>query len=54
MFEVENLAAATEAARTAGGTVVMEAGPIPGVGTLGQVLDPNGVLVGLLQPEEAA
>lgn len=51
--EVADLAASLEAARAAGGRIVMEAGPIPGVGTLGQVLDPNGVLVGLLQPEDA-
>lgn len=50
--QVENLEASIEAARTAGGTVIMESAPIPGVGTLSQVLDPNGVLVGLLQPEE--
>jgi hypothetical protein len=31
----------------------MEAVPISGVGILGRVLDPNGVLVGLLQTEEA-
>jgi predicted enzyme related to lactoylglutathione lyase len=51
--EVEELAASLEAAPEAGGMVVMEAAPIPGFGTLGQVLDPNGVLVGLLQPVDA-
>ena len=49
--QVDDLTAAIESARSAGGTVVMEAAPISGVGTLGQVLDPNGVLIGLLQPE---
>ena len=51
--QVEDLAAAVEKARAAGGTIVMEDAPIPGVGTLAQVLDPNGVLVGLLQPAPA-
>lgn len=49
--QVDDLAAAVERARAAGGTIVMEAAPIPGVGNLAQVLDPNGVLVGMLQPE---
>ena len=51
--QVEDLAAAVEKARAAGGTIVMEDAPIPGVGTLAQVLDPNGVLVGLLQSAPA-
>lgn len=51
--QVEDLAATVEKARAAGGTVIMENAPIPGVGTLAQVLDPNGVLVGVLQPVEA-
>jgi hypothetical protein len=49
--EVDDLAVAVERARTAGGTIVMEGDPIPGVGMLAQVLDPNGVLMGMLQPE---
>jgi predicted enzyme related to lactoylglutathione lyase len=51
--EVDDLAAAVEKARTAGGTIVVESVPILGVGTHAQVLDPNGVLVGLLQPVPA-
>ena len=51
--EVDDLAAAVEKARAAGGTIVVENAPIPGVGTHAQVLDPNGVLVGLLQPAPA-
>jgi predicted enzyme related to lactoylglutathione lyase len=51
--QVGDLAESVEKARAAGGTVLLENSPIPGVGTLAQVLDPNGVLVGLLQPAAA-
>ena len=51
---VDPVAVAIKSARNLGATVVMEAGPISGVGTFGRVLDPNGVPIGLLQPETAA
>ena len=51
--QVDDLAASVEKTAAAGGTVIMESAPIPGVGTLAQVLDPNGVLIGLLQPEDS-
>lgn len=52
--EVDNLAAYVDKVRSAGGEVVLEASPIPGVGTLAQARDPNGVLFGIMQPEEGA
>ncbi len=51
--EVDDLAAALERVRAAGGSVVQEPMPIPGVGTHSYVLDPNAVLVGLLQPDRS-
>jgi predicted enzyme related to lactoylglutathione lyase len=50
-MEVDDLRGAVERCRTAGGTIVVDEAPIPGVGTLAQVSDPAGVLFGLLQPE---
>jgi predicted enzyme related to lactoylglutathione lyase len=49
-MEVDDLAATLDRVREAGGTVVMEASPIPGVGTLAQAFDPNGVLFSMLEP----
>lgn len=49
--ETDNLAETVAKARAVGGTVLLENAPIPGVGILAQVLDPNGVLVGIMQPE---
>jgi predicted enzyme related to lactoylglutathione lyase len=53
-MEADDLASAVERARRAGGTVLLDEAPIPGVGWLAQVLDPNGVLFGIMQPDENA
>jgi predicted enzyme related to lactoylglutathione lyase len=50
-MEVADLAAAVARWRDAGGEVVIETAPIPGVGTLAQVRDPAGTTFGLLEPE---
>ncbi len=51
--EVEDLAAALDRVREAGGRADQEPSPIPGVGLHAYARDPNGVVVGLLQPERA-
>lgn len=50
-MEVDDLAAAVERCRLAGGEVIVAEAPIPGVGMLAQIRDPAGVLFGLLEPE---
>lgn len=52
--ETNDLAEAVERARAAGGRVLLDRAPIPGVGWLAQVLDPNGVLFGIMQDDEHA
>jgi predicted enzyme related to lactoylglutathione lyase len=49
-MEVDDLAEAVQRVRDAGGTVAMDSSPIPGVGTLAQAFDPNGVMFGMLEP----
>lgn len=49
-LEVEDLAEAVARVREAGGTIVTDRAPIPGVGDLAEALDPNDVLFGMLQP----
>jgi hypothetical protein len=49
--QVDDLAGSVAKARDLGATIVNDSMPIPGVGTLAQVLDPNGVLIGIMQPE---
>lgn len=53
-MEVGDLRAATARVREAGGTVVVDRAPIPGVGWLATATDPNGVLFGLMQPDTEA
>jgi len=49
-MEVDDLAEAVQRVRDAGGTVAMDSSPIPGVGTLVQAFDPNGVMFAMLEP----
>jgi predicted enzyme related to lactoylglutathione lyase len=53
-MDVEDLDATVERVREAKGTVVFERAPIIGVGWLAQVLDPNGVLIGIMESDETA
>lgn len=50
IVEVDDLTSAIDRVREAGGTADQEPAPIPGVGLHAYVRDPNGVVVGLLQP----
>ncbi|MFG1911844.1 VOC family protein [Kribbella sp. NPDC048928] len=50
-IEVDDLEAALEAARVAGGTPVGEIQELPGVGRLSYVRDTENVLIGLRSPE---
>lgn len=47
-------AAACQAARDSGGTVLREPWPVPGVGTLAILAGPDGGAFGILQPESSA
>jgi predicted enzyme related to lactoylglutathione lyase len=49
-IEVDDLDAALDAARGAGGEPVGEVQDLPGVGRLSYLRDPEGVLIGLRQP----
>jgi predicted enzyme related to lactoylglutathione lyase len=53
-METDDLDGTVRRARAAGGSVLLERAPIPGVGWLAQVRDPNGVLMGIMQPDEHA
>jgi predicted enzyme related to lactoylglutathione lyase len=53
-MEAADLDQTVERVRQAGGTVLLARAPIPGVGWLAQVLDPNGVLVGIMEADESA
>jgi predicted enzyme related to lactoylglutathione lyase len=48
--QVEDLTKAVARVREAGGTIMTERSPIPGVGDLAQAVDPNGVVFGMLEP----
>ncbi len=49
--EVADLEATVDKAVALGGNKIMEPTPVPGVGLVSMVLDPDGNLVGVLQPE---
>jgi len=51
---VEAVDAAVAKSLTLGGTVALPKMPIPGVGWLAYVKDPDGNILGLLQPDEKA
>jgi predicted enzyme related to lactoylglutathione lyase len=53
-MEVDDLDDCTAKITEAGGTVLVERAPIPGVGWLATATDPNGVLFGLMQPDSQA
>lgn len=53
-METDDLDEAVDRVRQAGGSVLLARAPIPGVGWLAQALDPNGVLIGIMQPDESA
>ena len=53
-IEAADLDQTVERARQAVGTVLLARAPIPGVGWLAQILDPYGVLVGIMEPDESA
>ncbi len=48
---VTDLEEALAAVKAAGGAVAMAPEPIPGVGMLATITDPEGNIIGLLQPE---
>lgn len=50
---VEDLEAALEAAKAAGGTVLREPFEVPGTGTIAMVKDAGGAALGLMLPVEA-
>ena len=50
--EVEDLDATVEKAKAAGGAVAMEKIPAPTVGWVAYVTDPQGTVMGLMQPDE--
>lgn len=49
-IQVEDLDAAIAAVKSAGGTVPGEFHDLPGVGRVGYITDPQGVMIGLKQP----
>lgn len=51
-FQVEDMADTLARAEQQGGTVVMQPQQIPGVGAIAMVQDPDGIVIGLLKPEE--
>jgi predicted enzyme related to lactoylglutathione lyase len=51
---VEAVDAAVAKSLTLGGTVALPKMPIPGVGWLAYIKDPDGNILGLLQPDEKA
>lgn len=53
-METDDLDGTVGRARQAGGTIVFDRAPIVGVGWLAQILDPNGVLFGIMEPDESA
>ncbi len=50
--QVEDIDATTEKVKAQGGTVAMEKMEVPGVGWAAYVTDPQGTVVGLMQPDE--
>jgi predicted enzyme related to lactoylglutathione lyase len=50
-FMVDDAAAAVATAKELGAQVMMEATPMPGVGTLATIVDPQGAVFSLMQPE---
>jgi len=50
-IQVEDIDAARGAVETAGGATAGEVHDLPGQGRVGYVTDPDGVLIGLKQPE---
>ncbi len=52
--EVENLDLKVGEATVAGGSVAVDKSPIPGIGWLAYIRDPDGNLLGLLQSDPAA
>jgi predicted enzyme related to lactoylglutathione lyase len=52
--EVENVDAKVEEAASEGGSIAVAKAPIPGIGWLAYIKDPDGNLVGLLQSDPAA
>ena len=53
-IEVENIDSVIEKVLAQGGKVVVEKGPIPGVGWFAQLEDPERNCMGIMQPEEGA
>ena len=51
-IQTDDLAAHMQRIAAAGGTVLMEAQQVPGVGIIGLFQDPTGNMIGLLQPAE--
>jgi predicted enzyme related to lactoylglutathione lyase len=49
-FAVDDVAATVEIARELGAHIVMEATPVPGVGTLATIVDPQGAAFSIMSP----
>jgi len=49
-FKVENIERILENARTNGGKVLVEKSPIPGIGHFAMFSDPDGIVIGIMQP----
>ena len=52
--DVEDVDAAVERTRSAGGAVLVEKMPIPGMGWLAYLKDPDGIVFGVMQTDESA
>ena len=50
-FAVDDAAATVAEARERGAQVMMDATPMPGVGTLATLVDPQGAVFSIMQPE---
>jgi hypothetical protein len=52
-FTVDDATATVAAAKEAGAQVMMEPTPMPGVGTLATIVDPQGAVFSIMTPERA-
>ncbi len=52
--DVDDVDAVVERAKAAGGSVLVEKMPVPGVGWLAYLTDPDGIVFGVMQADEGA